>query len=239
MNEKLNELSNDFNYLESVSNEVPNDSERKEWLKERLGNVTGSNFGKLVKKNKDGSFFLSKGQVAKNLIYKIAWERLLKNGNVSEGLGRLEINSKILDHGLTFEGDAIKLYSQRTGNEVNQFQKFMQYSEMVGGTPDGLIGEEGLIEVKCPWSGGNHLQTLLEGVPYNDEYLYQMQGYMMITGRKWCDFVTYDPDLIDELQLSVTRIERDEEIIQGIKLVIDEVVFKIKEIIKKIEHEIT
>ena len=55
----------------------------------------------------------------------------------------------------------------------------------------------------------------------------------MITGRKWCDFVTYDPDLIETLQLSVNRIERDEDIIAGIRLVLDQVVERIQKIIEK------
>ncbi len=240
-----------MDWLDSIGNDIPQNDENIEalniddaltqeieWRTKRLGNVTGSQFGKFVKLSKDkSSFVLSSGKVAEDLIYKIAWERLLKEGNVSEGLGRLSVSSQSMQHGNDFEGEAILKYIERTGIEVRYEQEFIQKGEWIGGTPDGFIGDDGIIEVKCPWNGGNHLKTLLTKEIYNSEYIYQIQGYLWITGRKWCDFVTYDPDLIDELQLSITRIERNEEIIEEIKMVIDEVIAKIKEIINQIEKK--
>lgn len=235
-----------MNWLETIGQDLPEDdtlevfenSEETDWLKERLGNITGSQFGKFVVQTRDKTGYkLSTGKVAKDLIYKIAWERLLKEGNISNGLGRLSINSQSMQHGNDYEGMAIAKYQEVTGKEVVYEQKYIAKTEWIGGTPDGFIGEEGLIEVKCPFNGGNHLQTLLTGEIYNNDYVYQMQGYLWITGRKWCDFVTYDPDLIDELQLSITRVERNEAIIEGIAQVVELVIEKIKEIIKKIESK--
>ena len=223
------ELNNDLDYLESLG-----DTEKKEidqWQLDRLGKATGSNFGKLVKSDRKGGYTLSTAKTATDLIYKIAWERLLKEGNISNGLGRLNVSSQSMNHGNDYEGEAILKYMESTGEKVRYAQEFVQLDEWIGGTPDGYIGEDGLIEVKCPWNGGNHLQSMLEQKIYNPEYVYQIQGYLWITGRKWCDFVTYDPDLVESLQLNIIRVERDEEIIKGIRLVMDQVKEKIQLII--------
>ena len=201
----------------------------EEWRTKRLGKVTASSFGKLVKKGKDG-FKLSTGKVAEGLMYKIAWERLLLDGNLSNGLGRLEVTAKAIEHGNDYEGAAILRYQEVTGNEVDYVNKFIEDGEFLGGTPDGYIGDDGIIEVKCPWNGGNHLYTLLERKLYNDEHMYQIQGYLMLTGRKWCHFATYDPDLNESVNLAWIDIERDETIINGIKEVMQEVIKKIKSI---------
>lgn len=199
---------------------------------QRLGMITGSQFGKFVVKTKDKKgFTLSTSQSATNLIYKIAWERLLKSGNISNGLGRLNFNSAPTNHGHDYEQEAIQRYMEVTGNEVDYHQKFIEHDSFIGGTPDGYIGKDGLIEVKCPWDGGNHLRSMLSGEIYNQEYVYQIQGYLWITGRKWCDFITYDPDLHESLQINVIRVYRDEVIIAGISEVMEAVKLKVEELI--------
>lgn len=233
------DLNADLEYLESLgeSNEELSLNEPDEWRVKRLGSVTGSTFGKFVKTEKDG-FKLSSGKVAKDLIYKIAWERLLKEGNISNGLGRLNVSSQAMNHGNDNEGAAIQKYIEVTGNEVIYEQEYISLSEWIGGTPDGFVGKDGILEVKCPWNGGNHLQTLLTGTIYNPEHMYQIQGYLWITDRKWCDFITYDPDLIEELQITITRIERDENIIKGIESVVNEVIEQIKELIQQVKNKL-
>lgn len=230
-----------MSWLDNIGQDLPKeeyietlniDDQEEQWRKDRLGMVTGSNFGKLIAKTKDKKgFMLSSGVTAQGLIYKIAWERLLKSGNISNGLGRLSVSSKAMQHGNDYEGQAILKYIDETGNKVDYAQKFIQLDEYIGGTPDGFIGKDGLIEVKCPFNGGNHLKSLLTNEIYNKEYIYQIQGYLWVTDRKWCDFITYDPDLIEGLQLNIIRVERDEELIEAIKLIMEEVKSKINEII--------
>jgi predicted phage-related endonuclease len=78
-----------------------------------------------------------------------------------------------------------------------------------GASPDGLVGDEGLVEVKAP-ATSTHLDTLLDGeVP--TKHLAQMQWQMACTGRKWCDFVSYDPRLPEHLRMFVKRVERDDK----------------------------
>ncbi|MDV3661673.1 hypothetical protein CMU70_14560 [Elizabethkingia anophelis] len=228
----LDEIGNEefyenYQLPESVSDDSKSETD---WKESRLGMVTGSNFGKLVVSDKKGGYTLSKGQTAENLIYRIAWERLVKNGNITNGLGRLDISSKEIQHGTDYEGEAIMKYTEITGNKVVSLQEFVTLDEFIGGTPDGFVGNDGIVEVKCPWNGGNHLRTLLTGKIYNSDYEFQVQGYLWITSRKWCDFITYDPDLIEGLQISITRIERDEKMITGIEQVMEQVKAKIREI---------
>lgn len=208
----------------------------EEWLRQRLGMITGSTFGKFVKTDRKGGYALSTGKVAADLIYKLAWERMLKVGSISDGLGRMSFSSAATTHGNDFEPMAVMKYQEVTGNEVDYEQSFVKHSDWIGGTPDGYVDDDGIIEVKCPWNGGNHLQSILTGEVYNPDYMYQIQGYLWITNRKWCDFITYDPDLIDELQINIIRIPRNEDIINGISDVMEEVKNRIKDIMAQIEN---
>jgi hypothetical protein len=86
----------------------------------------------------------------------------------------------------------------------------------VGCSPDALVGFDGILEIKCPYNTTNHLQTILNGrVP--DEYEAQVHGNMWVTGRKWCDYVSFDPRVKDVgLSFFVLRVERDDNYIEDI-----------------------
>jgi hypothetical protein len=98
---------------------------------------------------------------------------------------------------------------------------FVQHPTLaVGCSPDGLVTErspatgsasDGLIEIKCPFNSANHLETWLSGMP--EEHMAQVQGQMWITGREWCDFVSFDPRMPADLQLYVQRVQRNPEYI--------------------------
>lgn len=85
-----------------------------------------------------------------------------------------------------------------------------------GASPDGLLSDEtdpdgmfGLIEIKCPWNSQNHLETWLNGMP--EDHQAQIQGQMWLTGREWCDFVSFDPRMPADLQLYVQRVKGNPE----------------------------
>jgi len=80
-----------------------------------------------------------------------------------------------------------------------------------GASPDGLIGDYGMLEIKCP-NTSTHIASL-EGGKIPSKYIYQMQWQMSCTDRQWCDFASFDPRLPMEMQLHVVRVERDEELI--------------------------
>jgi predicted phage-related endonuclease len=106
---------------------------------------------------------------------------------------------------------------------------------MSGASPDGLVGLDGLVEIKCP-TAANHIDTLLSGKAPS-KYIPQMQWQMACTGAKWCDFVSYCPTVGDNLALFVVRVERDyeyiDEVQNAVKLFLTEVsdlTTKLKEI---------
>jgi hypothetical protein len=84
-----------------------------------------------------------------------------------------------------------------------------------GASPDGLVGEDGLVEIKCP-NTTTHIETLL-GEPPPLKHLAQAQWQMAVTGRLWCDLVSYDPRAPFELQVFVQRIHRDAALIAGLE----------------------
>jgi YqaJ-like viral recombinase domain len=84
-----------------------------------------------------------------------------------------------------------------------------------GASPDGLVGDDGLIQIKCPTTR-THLGWMLAGkVPV--EHCWQMMGEMSCTGRAWCDFVSFDPRLPQHLQLFVRRFERNDSLIEQLE----------------------
>jgi len=82
--------------------------------------------------------------------------------------------------------------------------------DFVSGTPDGLIGDDAIIEVKCPYNPVNHLANLREGAQIKD-YYWQIQGYLWLTGRAVCWFVSYDPRFPEATRLAVHKVERNQE----------------------------
>ena len=87
--------------------------------------------------------------------------------------------------------------------------------EMAGASPDGLVGDDGLLEIKCP-NTATHIETLISKV-VPGKYNTQMQFQMACTGRQWCDFVSFDNRLPEMFQLFVTRVPRDEVFIRLIE----------------------
>ena len=100
-----------------------------------------------------------------------------------------------------------------------------------GASPDGLVGKDGLTEIKCPMTAG-HLETLL-GKSVPQKYIYQIQWQLACTGRKWCDFCSYDNRLPEPMQLFVLRVPRDPVMIRELE---EHVVIFLKEIDEKIRE---
>lgn len=138
---------------------------------------------------------------------------LMVGYNVSTDISHLSA----IQHGNEYEPIAIAEYEQRQMIAIHGAQEWVQSDcGRFGCHPDGLIGTDGLIEVKCPMSK-NHLDNLLNNAQLA-EYNPQMQFSMMVTGRKWCDFISYDPDAPIGLDLHIVRVERDEAMIADLVL---------------------
>lgn len=171
-----------------------------EWRMARCGKVTASRIADIVAKTKSG-YSTSRA----NYMAELICERLTKTP--TEGF-----ISPAMKHGIDTEPEARASYEAQTGSLVTEVG-FTPHNliESAGASPDGLVGNDGLVEFKCPITA-THLDTILtETVP--GRYATQMQWQMACTGRQWCDFVSYDPRLPEELRLFVKRVPRDESVV--------------------------
>jgi predicted phage-related endonuclease len=117
--------------------------------------------------------------------------------------------------GTETEPQARMAYEIITGATVVE-TGFVLHPEIAGfgASPDGLIGDDGLIEIKCP-NTATHIDTLLaDKVP--TKYIIQMHVQMLCTGRAWCDFVSFDPRLPIDLHMFIKRVERDNKLAEEI-----------------------
>jgi len=113
------------------------------------------------------------------------------------------------------EALAIAAYEAANFTEVHSRETFRRIPDrLIGGTCDGLIGKDGIIEIKCP-NSDNHLLNITQDAQV-DTYIHQIQAYLWIYGREWCDFNSFDPRFPEDLQLHTRRIERDDSIIAKI-----------------------
>lgn len=155
----------------------------KEWFEERKGRITGSRVGAIL----GLSPFASRNDVMREMVREhFGSERELK-GNVATNYGN--------EH----EDTAIAQYEAETGSLVVS-TGFHTLGDMLGASPDGLVGEDGLIEIKCPYS------KKIKPISEQHHYGAQVQMELLCTGRKWCDFVTWTPNA-----MTIERVERDSE----------------------------
>lgn len=117
------------------------------------------------------------------------------------------------------EPAAREMYAFAAAADVKQIGLVLHPAiSMSHASPDGLVGEDGLVEIKCP-SSAVHIETLL-GASIDGKYQKQMQWQMACTGRQWCDFVSYDPRLPAEMQLHVERVHRDPQMISDLEMAV-------------------
>ena len=172
-----------------------------EWKECRVGKVTASRVADVVAKTKSG-YSASRD----NYMAQLVCERL--TGKPTEGF-----SSTAMQWGTDTEPLARAAYEAKMDVLVDEVG-FIDHPTIVnsGASPDGLVGDDGLIEIKCP-NTSTHIDTLLtKTVPkkYADQIFWQMA----CTNRDWCDFVSYDPRLPPDLQLFIKRIPRDDKYIQ-------------------------
>lgn len=175
-----------------------------EWFEARLGKVTASRIYDVLSKTKSGY-----SATRKNYMAQLICERL--TGNREESF-----KTAAMQRGNDIEPKARARYMLETGELVEE-TGFINHPiiNMSGASPDGLVGEDGLIEIKCP-NTATHLEFLRTKTP-KPEYLLQMLWQMACTGRKWCDFVSYDDRLPEHLSFQMVRINRDDKRIKEIE----------------------
>lgn len=191
----------------------PGEQGSMEWLMERVGFITASRFKDVMDYRKDGK----PGADRKKYLWEIAIERLT-------GKPVSHYDSIAMQHGTEYEPMARQAYEAHTGNFVTEVG-FIKLGEFVGGSPDGLIDDDGGLEIKCPFNSANHLQCFLTGMP--EEHIGQVQGNIWVTGREWWDFVSFDPRMPKPFDIYVQRVPKD-----------DEYVAKLSEQVSKFSEEV-
>ncbi len=168
-----------------------------EWHQIRLGKVTASRVADVIAKTKTGPSASRANYMAELIAERLTGEPAEKftNGAMQWGTEK-EPEARA----------AYEFYHEVSVKEIG----FVIHPKIdaSGASPDGLVADDGLVEIKCP-NTATHLETLL-GQVVPAKYLTQMQWQMACTGRKWCDFVSYDPRMPENMRLFIKRVERDD-----------------------------
>jgi putative phage-type endonuclease len=178
-----------------------------EWHAIRCGKVTASRIADVIAKTKTGW-----GASRANYMGELIAERL--TGTPAPGF-----SNAAMQWGTEQEPAARVAYQFRTDNIVSEIG-FVEHPSigMTGASPDGLIGNDGLVEIKCPQTA-THIDTLL-GKSAPSKYFSQIQWQLACTGRTWCDFVSFDPRMPENMSLFIDRIQRDDVCIMALETMI-------------------
>jgi putative phage-type endonuclease len=198
-----------------------------EWFAARCGKFTGSRFADvLAKSKKDGKPLKAR----QDLIWTLAAERI-------QGYQPKGASSYAMQWGVDNEPLAREAYEIKTGEFVTEAGFIVHHKfEFVGISPDGLINDDGGLEIKCPKSPEIHLQRFIHGVP--EEYKPQIQGGLWVTGRKWWDFVSYDPDTAEDFKLLTIRVLRDEVAIKELEAEILQAETEVQDLVNQLMKKV-
>lgn len=193
-----------------------------EWKQLRLGCITASNVAEVMSKGKGNAEAIGRYKYK----VKLVAERLT-------GVAGESFTNQAMEWGVEQETFAAMAYEVAKNTFVEK-TGFWPHPEIkwVGVSPDRLVGEDGLVEIKCP-NTTTHLGYLFDGV-VPTTYYKQIQCQLWVTGRAWCDFVSYDPRLPTRNQLFIVRAERDEELIAEMKMEVEKFLTEIDTLITKL-----
>lgn len=196
-----------------------------EWFAARCGKVTASRLYDVMTRTKSGYAASRQSYMAELICQRLT-------GKPEEGF-----TNAAMMRGTELEPVAREMYALNEFDAVISEVGLIDHPTIAGfaASPDGLVNDDGLIEIKCPntWT---HLQTLKTGVPKR-QYLLQMHAQMMCTGRKWCDFVSFDDRLPPELAYFKTRINFDEVLAEEIEQEVVKFLTELETEIQNITHQ--
>ncbi len=193
----------------------------EEWKELRLGKVTASRFSDVMAKGKGGAA----SKTRKSYMYQLAAE-------IITGEAQEFYSNQYMEWGNANEPQARSMYEFESNCDVEQVA-FIIHSDNVGVSPDGLVGDDGLIEIKCPKTT-TQIEYFLSGkVPA--AYRTQIQGQMWVSGRDWCDFVSFDPRITGASGYFKVREYRDEEYIETLGEEVSKFVEELNDLLEKIK----
>lgn len=176
----------------------------EEWHAARLGKVTASRVADVIAKTKSGPAASRKNYEAQ-LIAEIL------TGEPTE-----TFTNAAMQWGTETEAEARAAYAFHTDRDVEEVGFIIHPTiPESGASPDGLVGDDGMAEIKCP-NTATHINTLLTS-KIDGKYVTQMQWQMACADRQWCDFISYDPRLPERQSLFIQRVDRDQERIEELQ----------------------
>ena len=202
-----------------IIRDIPQGSE--EWIQLKLGVATASNFNKIITAGGKESATLEKYAL------QLATEATLFSAEPN-------FKNEIMARGNELEAEARQVYQEETFNIVEEITMFKSDCGNFGYSPDGLVANDGLIEIKCPLAT-THFQYILEDKVPSD-YWQQLQGGLWVSGRNWIDFVSYHPNF-KEKKLFIKRVERDNNYIYQLDILVKKTILLKEEFLKQFKGE--
>ena len=199
-------------HLESIQQGTP------EWHQMRLGKVTASRVADILARTKTGP-----SASRQNYLIELAIQR-------TTGIIQESYTNSSMEWGVQNEGSARVSYEINTNNFVDKVA-FIDHPSIkwFGCSPDGLVSDRGLLEIKCP-NSATHWEYFKAKEPPK-KYFIQMQAQIAVTGRDWCDFVSFDPRMPDRSQLLIVRVDRDDAFIAEMEA-------EIKKFLEEVQTEV-
>ena len=200
---------------------IHNIEQRSEaWYAVKCGLVTSTRFKNLCSKETTDSY--------KDLVTNIACEIIT---------GKMEENysNAIMEYGIETEPKARQEYEDIVDCEV-KLAGFItpdeghEYFDWIGDSPDGLLPEDGILEVKCPLAR-THLEYI-EANKLPSEYRHQVQGHLFVSGLKYCEFVSYFP----RMKLFIFRVYPDLELFKEFEVRLDKLIKDVENKLKVYEQ---
>lgn len=196
------------------------------WFEMRRGLATGSHFAEVMAQGKGGAESTTRRNYRMRLALEIVTGKVISDG--FKGNAHTE-------RGKELEAFARMAYESITGNIVVE-KDFIKHQYLgCGVSPDGLIGEDGMVEFKCPIPAIHWEYLQLNGQP-PAEYKWQVYGEMWVSGRRWNDFVSYCEDMPESLQTHITRVLWDDKIIAELEAGVSKFLAEVKVTVREIQE---
>jgi putative phage-type endonuclease len=190
----------------------------EEWHQLRFGWITASKFKDVIAGGQ--------GKVKKAYMLQLASE-ILTGERVDT------YSNEYMEWGTQTEPQARAMYEFESGNSVEQVTFIRQGELKAGCSPDGLVGDDGMLEIKCPKTS-THLETVLSG-KMPTAHKAQVQGQLWVSGRQWCDFVSFDPRINGSSNYFCVRVERDEAFIAELEAKVKQFENELLELLEKLK----
>ena len=193
-----------------------------EWLALRLGKVTASRIKEVLANGRGNA----PSKMAESYMIELVAEILT-------GESKPFFENDAMRWGTETEDEARAVYSIKNSRFDVEEVAFIEHSEFIGMSPDGLVGDDGLLEIKCPNTTTQLKRALSDD--YSKDYKAQIQMQLWVSERAWCDFVSFDPRLDCAAGYLEQRVCRDDEFIENMEAKVTQFVNDMKELINKLK----